>query len=137
MLVQAKKKLDILQLPDEERRAYESFEQDLHQRASMVESHYGKGKREGLKEGRAEGRAEGLAEGETKGRAEGLAEGETKGRAAGLVDGQRAALQTLLVARFGPLLPTLKERIETSSLDDVNKALLRVVEASSIEDVFD
>ena len=50
-LLEAKKKLDVLQLSDAERRAYESFEQDLHQRASMVESHYGKGKREGRKEG--------------------------------------------------------------------------------------
>jgi len=47
-----------MKLPDAERRAYERYQDDLHNQASMVQSSYGIGKIEGRKEGREEGRAE-------------------------------------------------------------------------------
>ncbi len=39
-LKKAKQELDILQLPEEERLAYEKYQDDLHYQASMVESSY-------------------------------------------------------------------------------------------------
>ncbi|MDP2816460.1 MAG: Rpn family recombination-promoting nuclease/putative transposase [Rectinemataceae bacterium] len=65
-LAEAKERLDVLTLPDLERREYEYWQLELHQRASMVQSHYGRGHREGeeigiekgIEKGRAEGRAE-------------------------------------------------------------------------------
>ena len=59
----AKRELDILNLPDEERLAYERYQDDLHYQASMVESSYTIGIIKGEKRGRAEGRAEGQLEG--------------------------------------------------------------------------
>jgi len=50
-LQQAKEQLDILKLPEAERRAYERYQDDLHQQASMVESSYGWGMRQGLRQG--------------------------------------------------------------------------------------
>ena len=47
----AKEELDILNLPEQERIAYDHYQEDLHFQASMVESSYGLGKKEGMKEG--------------------------------------------------------------------------------------
>ena len=46
----AAKKLDILSLTEEERKAYERYEENTHYEASMHESHYGRGKLEGKAE---------------------------------------------------------------------------------------
>jgi predicted transposase/invertase (TIGR01784 family) len=51
-LAEAKAKLDVMQLPEAERRAYERWQEDLHYQASLVLSNYGVGKLEGRKEGR-------------------------------------------------------------------------------------
>ncbi|MGK5091584.1 PD-(D/E)XK nuclease family transposase, partial [Deltaproteobacteria bacterium TL4] len=66
-LKEAKDKLDIMKLSDEERATYESYVDDLHYQASMVESSYGMGKLEGRKEGREEGLQKGLQKGLEKG----------------------------------------------------------------------
>ncbi len=58
-LQEAKEQLDILKLPEAERRAYARYQDDLHQQASMVESSYGWGVHQGRKLGREEGREEG------------------------------------------------------------------------------
>jgi len=58
-LKEAKQKLDVMKLPDTERRAYQRYQDDLHYQASIVQSSYGIGKIEGRKEGRAEGQQEG------------------------------------------------------------------------------
>jgi predicted transposase/invertase (TIGR01784 family) len=50
----AAKKLDVLALSDEDRRAYDRYEENTHYEASMHESHYGRGKLEGKAEGKAE-----------------------------------------------------------------------------------
>ncbi|MBF0133020.1 MAG: DUF4351 domain-containing protein, partial [Magnetococcales bacterium] len=53
-LKKAKEKLDVLQLPEVERRAYERYQDDLRDQASFVLSTYGAGKWEGRQEGRQE-----------------------------------------------------------------------------------
>ncbi|SLM29302.1 conserved hypothetical protein [Desulfamplus magnetovallimortis] len=53
-LKKAKEELDILKLPEEERLAYERYQDDLHYQASMVESSYTIGVKEGKKEGKNE-----------------------------------------------------------------------------------
>jgi predicted transposase/invertase (TIGR01784 family) len=80
----AAKKLDVLALSDEDRRAYERYEENTHYEASMHESHYGRGKLEGLAEGKAEGKAEGRAEGKAEGKVEGKIEIAKKMLALGL-----------------------------------------------------
>ena len=54
-LQEAKEQLDILRLPEAERRAYERYQDDLHQQASMVQSSYGWGMHQWRKLGLEEG----------------------------------------------------------------------------------
>ena len=54
-LKQAKEKQDIMKLPEEERRAFDRYVDDLHYQASMVDSSYGIGRMKGREEGREEG----------------------------------------------------------------------------------
>jgi len=57
-LKEAKEKLNAMKLPEEDRKEYERYLEDLHYQASMVESSYGIGIIEGKKEGKKEGRIE-------------------------------------------------------------------------------
>ncbi|MBF0110951.1 MAG: DUF4351 domain-containing protein [Magnetococcales bacterium] len=52
-LKKAKEKLDVLQLPEMERKAYERYQDELHDQASFVLSTYGAGKWEGEQIGEA------------------------------------------------------------------------------------
>ena len=49
-LNEAKEKLDLLQLDDKQRAAYHAYQDDLHYQASMFDSSYGEGKRDGILE---------------------------------------------------------------------------------------
>ncbi|WP_446011238.1 Rpn family recombination-promoting nuclease/putative transposase [Candidatus Electrothrix sp.] len=60
----AKQELDILKLSDEERRAYERYQDDLHYQASMVESSYTVGVMKGIEQGIEQGIKEGAEQGE-------------------------------------------------------------------------
>jgi predicted transposase/invertase (TIGR01784 family) len=62
-LKKAKQELDIMKMTDEERREYESYLLDLSYRASMVDSSYGVGKFDGLKEGEEKGIEKGIKKG--------------------------------------------------------------------------
>ena len=57
-LEQAKEQLDIMKLPEDERRAFDRYAEDLHYQASMVESSYGVGRLKGREEGREEAKLE-------------------------------------------------------------------------------
>jgi len=48
----ARDKLDVMKMKDDERRRYQAYLEDLRYQASMVETHYGQGRRSGLEEGR-------------------------------------------------------------------------------------
>ena len=76
----ASKEFDLLNLSDQERADYNSYQENLHYESSMILSHYGEGRREGLREGKADGIAQGIGvgfeEGIAKGREEGIAKGE-------------------------------------------------------------
>ena len=47
--------LNVLHLNEKERQAYERYQDDLHQRASMVASHYGRGVAKAPKKGSKRG----------------------------------------------------------------------------------
>jgi len=99
-LREAKQVLDVLALNDQERRAYEDYQDELRQRASMVSSHYGRGKDEGRQEGRQEGLAQGL-------RAGVYDLSEVLGLP--LSDDQRAQVETMTAAQLERLRHTLKK----------------------------
>ncbi|MCV6637293.1 Rpn family recombination-promoting nuclease/putative transposase [Candidatus Albibeggiatoa sp. nov. NOAA] len=54
-LDEAKQKLDMMQLDDKQRAAYNAYQQDLHYQASMFDSSYGDGYGDGKKDGMEEG----------------------------------------------------------------------------------
>lgn len=66
-LKKAKQELDILKLPEQERLAYERYQDDLHYQASMVESSYTIGIRKGVKQGMEQGIEQGIEQGLAKG----------------------------------------------------------------------
>ena len=70
-LQEAMEELDYLKMGEDERRQYESFIENRRYEATMYESTYGRGKREGRKEGFTEGKEEGYTEGKEEGREEG------------------------------------------------------------------
>ncbi len=62
-LARAKKVLDIMNLEEEERLAYEWYSEELRYQASMYRSSFVDGRMEGKKEGREKGREEGMEKG--------------------------------------------------------------------------
>ena len=78
-LLKAKQALDILKLPEQERRSYESYQDDLHLQASLFESSYIFGLKEGEKKGHEQGREQGHEEGHEKGLEEGIEKGVEQG----------------------------------------------------------
>ena len=58
----AETRLDLLKMPEAQRRFYERYQHDPHYQASMVESSYTIGLRMGEKKGKEEGKVEGKRE---------------------------------------------------------------------------
>ena len=73
---EAKKKLGVLWLDEKETAEYETFDEDLHFQASMVESTYGSGKWEGQRIGFEEGKRIGFEKGKQIGLEKGLLKGQ-------------------------------------------------------------
>jgi predicted transposase/invertase (TIGR01784 family) len=66
-LKEAQEKLSVMKLPENERKAYEHYQEDLHYQASMFESTYIAGYNKGEVSGEAKGKAEGEVIGVAKG----------------------------------------------------------------------
>jgi len=62
-LKEAQEKLSIMKLPEEEQKAYNHYQDDLHYQASMFQSTFVDGYEEGKEVGKEEGKAEGKLEG--------------------------------------------------------------------------
>ncbi|MEO5327494.1 MAG: Rpn family recombination-promoting nuclease/putative transposase [Magnetococcus sp. THC-1_WYH] len=107
-LKEAKEKLDVLQLPETERMAYERYQEELHDQASFVLSTYGAGK--------WEGRQEGEQIGEQRGKAE--------------------MLTSQLQRRFGNLPEWANEKIAKAEPSSLEEWSLRIFDAQSLDDVF-
>ncbi len=101
----AKEVLDLLQLPEAERRAYERYQEDLHFQASMVESTWGAGMLEGERKGRREGRREGATD----------------------------LLTRQLQCRFGPLPDWASARIAGADSSCLERWSLAILSAASLE----
>lgn len=81
-LQEARERLRVDRLTDEEKESYYRAMENIRYQRSVIETGIAEGRAEGLIQGRAQGRAEGIvegrAEGIVEGRAEGLVEGENK-----------------------------------------------------------
>jgi len=61
-LKEAQEKFSIMKLPEDEQKAYDHYQDDLHYQASMFESSYGDGYYEGMVKGMVKGKTEGKIE---------------------------------------------------------------------------
>ncbi|MBF0434379.1 MAG: Rpn family recombination-promoting nuclease/putative transposase [Magnetococcales bacterium] len=111
-LKKAKEQLDVLQLPEAERKAYEYYQEELHDQASFVLSTYGAGKWEGEQIGEQRGRQEGEQKGEAK------------------------ILIRQLQRRFGTLPDWASEKIAKADQPLLENWSLRIFDAQSLEDIF-
>ena len=89
----AAKKLDVLSLNEKERAAYEDYLQDKMYEASMIDSHYGLGKRKGEAIGFKKGKIEGLKDGREEGVKEGIEKGIEKGIVRGREEGVKEGIK--------------------------------------------
>lgn len=87
-LIEARERLELLRMPEKERRRYENYYYNLSRDLDVMRTKILEATIEGRKQGRAEGRAEGLE----AGRAEGLEAGRAEGRAEGLEAGRAEAI---------------------------------------------
>jgi predicted transposase YdaD len=65
------------------------------------------------------------------------AEGEAKGRAEGRAEGAATVLVRQLTRRFGPIPDTVRERINTATLGQLEAWSDRVLDAPTLDDVID
>ena len=70
-------------------------------------------------------------------RDEGMQEGMQQGMRRGRVDGERVVLERLLRRRFGHLTPGVNERLSQASADDLETWAENVLDADTLDDVFD
>ena len=85
----------------------------------------------GRQEGRLEGRMEGREEGRVEGRMEGWEEGLREGKLCLL----RQVVLSQLGLRFGPLDEQVQQVIAAGTVEDLERQIIAVLEAKSIEDV--
>jgi hypothetical protein len=72
-----------------------------------------------------------------QGREQGLQQGREQGRAEGEVKGEAKVLVRLLEKRFGPIPPSLHERIFASDMISIEAWIDRVLEARELLSVFE
>ncbi len=111
-LKKAKERLDVLQLPETERKAYERYQEDLHDQASFVLSTYGVGKWEGEQIG------------------------EKRGEKKGELKGKTEMLTRQLQRCFGNVPEWAREKMANAELSALEAWSLRIFDAQSLDDVF-
>ncbi|MBF0108361.1 MAG: Rpn family recombination-promoting nuclease/putative transposase [Magnetococcales bacterium] len=111
-LSKAKELLDVLNLPEAERLAYERYQDDLHFQASMVESTWEAGKLEGQKKG--------------------IQIGEERGK---LLERKEIFLD-LLQERFAPVPDFVYSRLTGADLETLKRWCRKIPDADKIEDIF-
>ena len=115
-LKEASEKLSIMKLPEEEQKAYEHYQDDLHYQASMFESSYGDGYYEG--------------------QVTGMEKGVEKGIEIGRVEGESKLLKRQLERRFGALPAWATEKLSCASEQTLEAWGEAVLTAPTLEAVF-
>jgi predicted transposase/invertase (TIGR01784 family) len=115
-LKEAEEKLSIMKLPEEERKAYEHYKDDLHYQASMFESSYGDGYHVGKEEGVEIGVEIGIEK--------------------GLFKGQSKLLKRQLECRFGALPQWATEKLTRASEHEFETWGDAILTAPTLEALF-
>ena len=79
----------------------------------------------------------GLQQGRQEGRQQGRQEGRQQGRQEGILQGEAALLRRQLVRRFGALPSWAEQRLEQANLEELERWAERVLDASTLAEVFD
>jgi len=79
----------------------------------------------------------GMAEGRVKGEAEGRAKGEAEGRAKGEAEGEARILARLLEIRFGAVPSSVRQRIFSASVSEIESWVERAFDAPDLQSVFE
>ena len=124
----AKKSFSILSMTEAEQEAYARYQDDLRYQASLVESNYGLGLREGREAGRVEGREAGRVEGREAGRVEGREEGR--------VEGQSRLLKRQLERRFGALPEWATRKLSRATERELEAWAEAILTAPTLEALF-
>ena len=116
-LKEAKERLSIMKLTEEERFDYLRYKEQLRFEKSLMLSNYKEGKVEGIREGKAEGMREGKAE--------------------GIREGKIDLLFNLLKAKFGSVISeAIRQRIVDAEIDEIEQWSTATLDAESIDEVF-
>ena len=86
---------------------------------------------------REEGIEQGIRQGTRRGMKRGIERGIEQGISRGRAEGERALLRRLLRRRFGLLPPAVSERLDRASEGDLESWAERVLDAGSLDEVFD
>ena len=68
---------------------------------------------------------------------QGLQKGREEGKEEGLYLGELQTLQRLLTKRFGPLPEAVQVRLSTASREEIERWLDRVLDAQTLDEVFE
>jgi predicted transposase YdaD len=77
-----------------------------------------------------------IRQGREEGRQEGLQEGLQKGLQKGSHEGRQKMIRRLINKRFGTIPARVERRLRNMSTEELDEAAMRILEATSIEDVF-
>ncbi len=66
-----------------------------------------------------------------------IQQGEHKGRAEGRAEGRRAVVLRQLARKFGPLGEHVRARVESASLEELDRMADRILTAERLGDVLD
>lgn len=115
--------------------------QEVHNMlAERVQQWYDEAERKGLENGLRKGLEQGLEQGLVKGIEQGLVKGLEQGLEQGLGQGRRqealAILTRQLNRRFGPLPQAVHNRLESADIEQLENWIDRILDATTLEDVF-
>jgi flagellar biosynthesis/type III secretory pathway protein FliH len=89
-----------------------------------------------IREGLQKGLAQGLQQGMEQGLQQGMEQGLQQGMEQGLQKGRREVLRLQLEKRFGPMPHAAAARLSAQSETELDQLALRLLDASTLEELF-
>ena len=105
--------------------------------AGVIERARDEGIQQGMQQGMQQGIQQGMQQGMQQGIQQGIQQGMQQGMQQGRVEGERAVLERQLRQRFGLLAPEVAKRLSQASARDLEAWAESVLDAETLNDVFD
>ena len=116
---------------------YRRYRQQYREDSSIMAGVISRAREEGMQRGMEQGMQQGMERGMEQGMERGMQQGMRRGMKQGRVEGERALLERQLRRRFGLLSPEVAERLEQASAADLETWAENVLDAPTLDDVFD